>query len=58
MSYVPMASHQYYNKTTLSETTLFKDVPYGLLTLLVLEAPVPLLYQTLQPSLSIPEPLV
>lgn len=51
------ASHQCYNKTTLNETTSFQDVPYGLLTLIVLEVPVPLLYQTLHPSLSLPEPL-
>lgn len=53
-----MTSHQCYNETTLNETTLLKDVPYVLLTLVVLEVPVPLLYQTLHPSLSIPEPLL
>lgn len=43
---------------TLNETTLFKVVLRLPLSVVGPEAPVPLLYQTLHPSLSMPEPLL
>lgn len=43
---------------TLNETTLLKDMLCVLLSLIGSEARVPIPYQTLYPSLSMPEPLL